>query len=168
MTNLLSLCTLITSSSWRTLSFTGSTSDLYRDTTCKFHSRPSPDVWNRSPQQVVIATQGQKPAHYCKGQQPSRARISTISKTLSSDKRKLQPPSPAQSANRRKIWEDGYPQRAKPGLQNYDQKQHTHTHTHTRTPRTHRNSILQLHCIYTENCKPSGIPNAQEQIVIVK
>ena len=36
------------------------------------------------------------------------------------------------------------------------------------TPRTHRNSILQLHCIYTENCKPSGIPNAQKQIVIVK
>jgi hypothetical protein len=50
---------------------------------------------------------------------------------------------------------------------NYDQKQQ-HTHTHARTPRTHRNSTLQLHCIYTENCKPSGIPNAQKQIVIVK
>ena len=49
----------------------------------------------------------------------------------------------------------------------YDQKQQ-HTHTHAHTPRTHRNSILQLHCIYMENCKPSGIPNAQKQIVIDK
>ena len=63
---------------------------------------------------------------------------------------------------------NGRNQDYKTTTKNSSARARTHTHTRTRTPRTHRNSILQLRCTYTENCTPSGIPNAQKQIVIVK
>ena len=70
--------------------------------------------------------------------------------------------------HKKEKWEDGYPRRAQPELQELRPQTAapTHTHTHTHSPPEHTEIVKIIITLYAyENCKPSGIPKAQKQIV---